>query len=309
MKIRFIIFIYIFIASLLFSTNTFADERLLDKVVAVVNSQVITQSELDQQMRVVRAQIRSSGMRMPSQAVLHQQVLNQLIDIALQKNIAQKANIRISKAQVDATIGKIAAQNNMSMAQLQRSIEAQGMSYSAYRHQIHDQMLISEVQHALVGPKVRVTPADVAAAKNSVQPAQPRQSDTTTLYHVVDILVLNSQNAQDLLSKIRSGGNPDSVLNNNPGVKISDLGFRKLSDLPGIFVKPVESLSPGQFSDLIQAPNGVHIISLIAVQGGGQAYRASRLTPQQIAYQKKFEEALQKWLQTLRSQSYIKIIN
>lgn len=309
MKFRIILFSYFFIASLLFCNNTFADERLLDKVIAIVNSQVITQSELNQQMHVVKAQMQSSGTRMPSQEELHKQVLNQLIDIALQKNIAQKANISISDAQLNAAIGKIAADNNMSIAQLQRSIAAQGMSYQAYRHQIHDQMLVSEVQHAMIGSKVVVTAQDIAAAKNSVQPTQPRHSNTPVQYHVVDILVLNPDNAESLLSKIRSTGNPGSVLNNNPGVKITDLGFRKLSDLPGIFVKPTESLSPGQFSDLIKAPNGVHIISLIAVQGGGQMNHASRLTPQQIAYQKKFEEALQKWLRTLRSESYVKIIN
>lgn len=301
-KIKLSIFLF-FIVNILFTTNIYAQEKLLDQVVAIVNSQVITQSELNQQMKVDSAQGRSVS-------DLHQQALNELINIALQKNIAKKAHIIISDVQVDATIAKIAAQNNMTMAQLQKSLSAHGMSFAAYRHQIHDQMLIEEVQHLMVAPKVKVVPEDIQAANNSAQAvAQPRHINPNVRYHVVDILVLDPKNAGGLLSKIRSSENPGNVLNHNPAVKITDLGFRKLSDLPGIFVGPVEYLSPGQFSGLIDAPNGVHIISLISVQGRGYTPPAPVLTPQQIAYQKKFKEVLAEWLRTLRSESYVKILN
>jgi peptidyl-prolyl cis-trans isomerase SurA len=299
--------------TLLFSITTFANEKLLDKVIAIVNAQVITQSELDQQMKMAVAQIQSAGLPMPPADKLRQQVLNQLIDIDLQKTVAKKANIFISDAQVEAAIAKIAADNHMSTVQLQKSIAAEGMSYSAYRHQIHDQMLIAQVQQAMVAPKVKVTPPDVLDAKNAPAAHKPivRTNPHNTRYHVVDILVIKPGKADELLSKIRESNNPGSILNKNPAVKINDLGFRQLSQLPDIFIKPVQSLNPGQFSDLVKAPNGTHILSLIAVEGGQQATHAaaSALTPEQRAYQKKFEEALQKWLETLRGQSYIKIIS
>jgi peptidyl-prolyl cis-trans isomerase SurA len=300
--------VILFLCFFSYSSFVLANERLLDQVLAVVNSQVITQSQLNQQMRLSPGNSRQQG-------------LDQLINIALQKDIAKKAHIVVSSADVDSAIAKIASQNHLSLSQLQKSVVASGMSYTAYRHQIHDQILIHQVQQAFVASKVKITPQDIENARNHMpmrttivsesNSNSKSKSTLNTKYHVIDLLISSDQVAKELLRKIRSGGNPEKILNNNPDVKIADLGFRSLSQLPSIFVNSVQSLSPGQFSDPVKAPNGVHIVSVIAVQGGRPASHISsvRLTPEQMAYQLKFEEALQKWLQTLRSQSYIKIVS
>jgi peptidyl-prolyl cis-trans isomerase SurA len=291
--------IIFFLAVCCYSTFAAAEERLLDQVVAIVNSQVITQSQLNQQMRMDKSTSRQAA-------------LDQLINIALQKDIAKKAHITVSEADVDTTIDKIASQNHLSRVQLQKSVAAQGISESAYLRQIHDQILLHQVQQAFVAPKVKVTPQDIANARNQAAPAVvPVFHDKANAkYHVIDIFVSSRETAEKLLKKIRGGGNPEKILNNNPHVKIADLGFRPLSQLPDVFVKPVKSLNPGQFSDPIKAPNGIHIVTIMGVEGRAQnALPAPVLTPEQMAFQQKFEEALQQWLHNLRSQSYVKIVS
>jgi peptidyl-prolyl cis-trans isomerase SurA len=297
--------IIFFIGMFFFSSLLLAQEKSLDRVIAIVNSNVITNSELNQQMAIARSQMHAAGGPLLPENKLREVVLNRLIDNNLQFDIAKKANLKISDEQVNSAISKIAAQNNISVDDLRKSIGAEGLSYSEYREQIKNQILISEVQQHFVAPKVKVTAEDVREAKPI---SQPRVNiNPNAQYHVIDILVSSDENAQDLLAKLKNSNDPDSILKNDSSLQINDLGLRPLSQLPDIFVKSVQVLKLGQFSNLLQAPNGVHILRLLEVRGNQAYSRAPALSSEQIAYQEKYNEALKNWLKTLRSQSYVKI--
>lgn len=273
--------------------------EVLDKVIVIVNSQVITQNDLDQQSKL------------SAHKNAQHSNLDQLINRALQLDVAKKANLLISEKAITETIEKIAFQNNITVAQLQQSLTDKGISEKAYREQLRQALLIRQVQEKFVAPQVKITEQDIADAKNK----QDRMTKNTVLqdshshdqYHVIDILVSEKDSAQALLKKLqKKPAMVKSLVHTHPGTIVTDMGFRSMTEIPEVFIKTLLTLQIGQFSQPIRAPNGLHILQLITIkkitllQPG-----ASILSPQQIAYEQKFAIALQAWLKKLRAQASI----
>jgi len=282
----------------------------LDKVVAVVNSAVITQSQLNAQMKIARSQMMGSNGPKLSESALRKAVLDQLIDNALQLELAKKAGINISQSDVDGVIAKIAAQNNMPVSALYQGVASQGMSKSVYREQIRQQMIIHTIQQKALGSQIKVTSQDLANASTFARSAPASSPATYSQYHVVDILLPTQSDADNFLSQLKSGSSAQTLTQNNPQAKVEDLGLRPLAELPGVFQDTVQSLKKGQFSPVIKAPNGFHILQLVDVSGKRMnASNGPAMSAEQMAFQHKYNEALQQWLQKLRSQAYVKVMN
>ncbi|HEV2613814.1 MAG TPA: SurA N-terminal domain-containing protein [Gammaproteobacteria bacterium] len=142
-----------------------AQAETLDKVVAIVNSEPITQNELTQQMTVAKDQMASAHMPIPNNTVLRKRVLDQLIDMKLQLQIAQKAHIAVTDAQLNTTITSIAANNHLTVSQLKAAIEQHNMSFADYQAQIRKEMMLTQVAQMEVIPSIKFTDAEVAQVK------------------------------------------------------------------------------------------------------------------------------------------------
>ncbi len=136
----------------------------LDKVIVIVNSEPITQNELNQQMSIARSQLQSANQTLPSDAVLRKKVLDQLIDMKLQLQVAKKANITVSDADLNKTIAGIASKNHMTTDELKSAIEAHNMNYADYRNQIRREMILSQVAQSQVIPTIKLSDAEVQQA-------------------------------------------------------------------------------------------------------------------------------------------------
>lgn len=293
---------------------------VLDKVVAVVNSQVITQGQVNQEMKIERAQLSSSGQAVPSEGLLRQRVLNQLIDEALQLDVAKKAHMTVTDAQVSEAIRNIAAQNQISSGELLSSVAHQGISEKTYREQIRKQILIHQVQQKMVASQVNLSKDDVANAASQASGSVSSRTvevNAQTKFHVVDMLFATDSQAQEGRNKlqvkrreIKKLDDVNAILKQSGQavVSVSDLGVRTLADYPTVLSGTIKSMRPGEFSSPVKAPNGYHVLLLV---GSTAHYRASTpaLTPEQKAFQVKFDQVLKTWLQKLRNQSYVKIIN
>lgn len=142
----------------LFSGICFAEgKQLLDKVVAIVNDNVITSSELNAQVELSKKQIIAQNMQMPDESVLRKQVLQHLIDVDLEMQMAKQNGITIENAEIDEAIEKIAASNHLNLSQMRDEITKQGISWQEYRQNIRKEMLISRVQQKAVGKDIIVT--------------------------------------------------------------------------------------------------------------------------------------------------------
>lgn len=285
----------------------------LDKVVAVVNDQVITQSELNKAINIVKEQFQAANSPLPSLADMHKQVLNELILKDIQLQTAKRAGIKVTEAQLDDAIDKIAAQNKLNLASLKQKLTAQHMTYSQFRQQIREQMLISELQKRAIAGNINVSEQDIQAVLKNA----PKQMTANAVYHIQDILIpLTSsatsaqtqaakQNANKIIQQLRKDVAVQKAISAT-GAQVNDLGWRSASQLPDLFSKQVQGLSTGDVAGPIYAPNGLHILKLAAVQGN--APKLTPITARELAFQRKFQEQLQMWLNQLRASAYVKIM-
>ena len=270
---------------IILSNVCYADDRqVLDKVVAVVNNGVITASELDAQVEVSKKQIMAQKMQMPDDAVLRKQVLQHLIDVDLQLQLAKQNDINIEEADLNAALGRVAQMNHLTVDQLRQELTKQGMSWKDYKENIRKEMTITHLQQKAIGRDIIVKNEQVEeylkTEKNVVNP--------NTTYRLLNIVIPLSeepspeevkrakQNAKNLLTKIHKGEDFSRLAIEESSGELAmeggDLGDRHLAELPEIFAKEVIGMKIGQVAGPLRTGNGFQLIKLIAINGTNQRH-------------------------------------
>ncbi|MCX7126309.1 MAG: SurA N-terminal domain-containing protein [Gammaproteobacteria bacterium] len=271
----------------------------LNSVVAVVNDGVITQSQLNQSIASAKQQMIAGGNpHAVSDTKLRGILLQQLIDQKLQLELAQRAHMTVTDAQVELAIQHIAASNHLTIAQLKDKLHQQNLHFAAYKKTIHDQILLHQVEQNAVGEKVHVTPQDI----QTVLAQYKTQMKTQQSLHVIDILSSTKVQAQNIIMQLKKGANINSVAPNNT----TDLGWQTANTLPTVFLQQLSTMQTGDVAGPIQAPNGFHVIKLVAVKGQTAALPTKEQL-QNMAYEMKMQKEVKIWLKTLRKTAYIKI--
>lgn len=133
----------------------------LDRVVAIVDNDVIMQSQLDQRLREVHQTLLKRGAPLPPEHVLTQQVLERLIIENIQQQIGDRSGIRISDEELNQAMGTIAQRNGMSLEQFQAALTRDGLSYADAREQVRREMVISRVRQRRVAERIQVSEQEV----------------------------------------------------------------------------------------------------------------------------------------------------
>lgn len=281
----------------------------LDSIVAVVDEDVITQTQLNNQISAIKQQAQSAGATLPPMDQLRQKVLDQLIDKSLIMQIAKRNKVTITAAQLNQALTTIAARNNMTLAQLKTAVVKSGMNYDTYLKQIREQMLISNVEEHAIGPKLMVTDQEVDEYLRQ-HPGRNMQ------YHLYDLYVPlpasatpqqldeAKKQAEMLMQQMKQSNDLQQL--KKPGVKMDDMGWRAGSDIPSIFAKDLPTMKDNDVAGPIVAPNGIHIIKLIATKSSGPVLTKDQA--KQMLQQQKFVQALQPWLKKIRQNAYVKIM-
>lgn len=255
-----------------------AAPQLLDRVVAVVDDDVVMQTELEQRIDYIRRQNR--GTALPDSAELQKQILERLILESIQKQLAARAGLRISDAQLNEALVRIADQNKMTLPQFQAAMEAEGVAFEVAREQIQNEMLMSRLQRMMVGEKIQITDQDVDIFLAS----EVGKMASAAEYHLGHILVSvpadatpddysNAKNkALAMLKRLRKGEDFRSMaISESDGrnaLKGGDLGWRKEGQLPGIFANVVPKLAAGEVSEPIRSSSGYHLVKVTEKRGG-----------------------------------------
>lgn len=296
---------------------THASESL-DRIVAVLNDTVITQSELQESINTVKKQITASHMSLPTENILRKQVLDQLINRKLQLDLAEQAHISVTNAEVDAAIAGIAKDHNVSVAELYQKINEQGLTKAEYHKQIQEEMTLQRVQQQNIGARLNVSPKEIDDFMHS----KDWQAYSKKEYHIEDILVgipeeptsqqISAAKAQadKIMTKLHQGVNfrqaamSDST--NANALQGGDLGWRKLPEVPSAFSEKIIRMKADDIAGPIQTPNGFHIIHLAGTRDvSGMSAANERKQVEQLIFQRKVEEALQNWITRLRSSAYV----
>lgn len=254
--------------------------ELLDQVVAIVNDDIVLQSELDSRTELFGEQIKAQGTSLPDAQVLREQVLERLIMERIQLQIADRQGIRVSEQELNAALQNIADKNNMTLAQFREALIAEGRDYAQAREQIRQEMLLARVQQTNVNRRISVSRQEIDNYLNS------ESSQDTSEFLLSNLLVAIPQDASPetiqraraeadaLYRQLQQGAAFDELAIANSdapnALNGGDLGWRAFNELPEAIATAVRPLQPGQTSMPIRTPAGFHIIQLRDKRGGQQ---------------------------------------
>jgi peptidyl-prolyl cis-trans isomerase SurA len=251
----------------------------VDRIVAVVNDDVITANELAERTRLVSAQLRRAGGQLPPTDALQRQVLERMINDMVQIQLAKETGVKVDDAMVEKTVQRIADDNNLSMTAFRQALERDGVRYARFREDMRNELILTRLREREIENTVVVTDAEVET--EIARAAKERGGDTE--YQLQHILVLLPQQATpeqiearrrralQALSELRKGTTfaeisatysdaPDALQGGN-------LGWRPAGRLPTLFLDALEKLKPGEVSDIVRSPNGFHILKLLETRG------------------------------------------
>lgn len=308
--------------NVMLSHNTFANTgESLDQIVAVVNDDVVTKSELNKNLHIAKIQMSQQQMTLPSDEVMRKQVLDQLVNKKLQLQIAKATGISISEAELNGALGRIAEQNNISISTLLDKISQDGMSATEYKDEMRDQMTMQKLQQQQVISHISISEDEV----NDFMKSKLWQNNNNKEYHLEDILIpLNDtpssddiakakKHAQDVMAKLHAGQDFSSLAAAESGdaqaLKGGDLGWRKLPEIPSAFASEVVHMQAKELAGPIQTANGFHIIRVAEIRSSSEKLAAApdRKQVENLIMQRKFEEAVQNWISRLRSEAFINL--
>lgn len=271
--------------------------RKLNRIVAIVNNQVITQKQLVNKMYTIKKQLQQANAPIPEMAVFREKVLQDMIDQSAELQAAAQSGITVSDKAVDDEIKNIAEKNDVTIEQLTQSIKNLGVDFEQYRSDLRDQMIIRKLIQRDVVPRINITEQDI----NEFLTSQPFNKNKAAMqYHLKDFLVpLESeaskkevaaakQQALQLAANLRAGKQIDQ------SQFVNDLGWRPLAELPVEFADKVQHLQVGTITDPIEAPNGFHIIKLLASRNTSQpiAHETQKLIQLEVILLKKTDPKL-----------------
>lgn len=273
------------LANFLLATSATAQVRPLDRIVAIVDNDVIMQSQLDQRLREVQQTIEKRGAEMPPRDVMQQQVLERLITENLQLQIGERSGIRISDEELNQAMGTIAQRNNMSLHQFRNALEADGLSLETAREQIRREMVISRVRQRRIADRVQVSNQEVAnflasdlgklqlseeyRLANILIPV-PESSDSDTIQAAEKAAADTYQQLQQGADFARLAVSRSASENALEG---GDMGWRKAAQLPPPFDTQVRELAVGEVTQPVRTPPGFIILKLLDKRGGDTQVR------------------------------------
>jgi len=256
---------------------------LVDRIVAVVNKEVITATELAERVGFAERQLRRQGIPMPERAAFERQILEHLILEKAQLQLAADSGLRVDELQLDRAVQRIVEANKTSLPEFRRALEADGVSFERFRADVRKQILLTRLREREVDDRVQVSDSEIdiflelnkTAAANAVE------------YNVAHILVrIPEQASPERIAQARARADQartEALAGGDFGrlaATLSDagdalqggaLGWRAPSRLPELFADAVKTMQPGDVSPVLRSPAGFHLIKLVDRRGTGAA--------------------------------------
>ncbi|MEJ2180243.1 MAG: peptidylprolyl isomerase [Gammaproteobacteria bacterium] len=246
----------------------------IDRVVAIVNDDVITYVELELEVDTIKQQLLQRQTQLPPADILQKQVLDRLVVNRIQLQYAEKRLLKVDDETLNKAIENIARQNGLGINEFRRALEASGLSYKDYRNRIRDEMVIARLQQREVIRKISVTDQEIEDFLAN-QDLQGRDKEEYHLQHILLVvpeaaaperIQAVKQKAQQLLSQLNAGEDFAQLAiaqsDGQQALNGGDLGWRKLAEIPTLFSGLVVNMNVGDISSLIRSPSGFHIVKL-----------------------------------------------
>ena len=290
-----------------------AQRVLLDKIIAIVDEDVVLKSELDERIVEVTAAAQRNGQPLPDDLEqFESDIMEALIVENIQMQLANRVSIRYDDDTINRVLGNMASNNNLTFDQYVDALEENGV-YLQTREQVRKQMTMQELQRGMVNRRIKITEQEIDNFLNSEMGRELMAAD----YFVDDLLIPFSaadtpeikaekqRLAADLISRIDDDfplAAARAAARQNTAIEIggAELGWRKAKQLPSLFADIVVEMEIGQVEGPIEAGNGLHIIQLVDMQGGTEQFvnqtrvRHIMLSPNEIRNEEQTEAEARK---------------
>lgn len=262
--------------------SSYAAVERIDRIVAVVDDDIIMETELLDRAAAVRRKMRQGNTQVPSNRVLLEQTLEQMIVENIELQLAKRLGIRINDNEVNEAIKNIARRNNLSADKFREALAGEGLSYNDFRERIRHEMIITQLRQRRVANRINISQADVDNFLKS-EVGKTNLAPDYRLSHILIEIPPNAnteergtaeQKAFDLYKKLKDGADfaaaaqAESAGQNAP--KGGDLGWRKAAQLPTLFSETVLNMQKGDVAEPIRSPSGFHIIKVSDLRGGSE---------------------------------------
>jgi peptidyl-prolyl cis-trans isomerase SurA len=255
--------------------------ELIDRIVAVVNKEVITQYELAERMNRVRKDLERRGTSLPDRGEIERQVLERLIIEKVQLQYARETGVRVDDLELDRTVSRVAEGNKLSLTEFRKTLERDAINFDGFREELRNEILMNRLRDREVTAKITVSEGEI----ENLLLEQGERKDIATEYNIAHILVrvpeqatpeqleARRARAEEAVKRLKDGAEfarvaatysdaPDSL---QGGV----IGWRSQQRLPELYVEALTALKPGDISGVFRSPAGFHVLKLLELRGAG----------------------------------------
>jgi peptidyl-prolyl cis-trans isomerase SurA len=263
-------------AAVLAAAAAHAADQTGDYIVAVVNQDLVTASEVQQRLARVRDEAAHNHTPLPPAPTLRRQVLDALIDERVLVTNARDSGLRIEDPELDRAVTNVAQQNQLSLAQLRERLRQEGIPFAKFRDNIRDQMLVERLREREVVSRIKISDAEIddLIDKRRAAAGQSAQIDIAQILITVpegaaaDVVAERRARAEAALARVRRGEDfatvAREVSEDGNRAQGGDIGLRPKDRLPDLFVRAAQSLKPGEIApDLLRSGAGFHILKLV----------------------------------------------
>lgn len=270
------VFSCICLLALAFYAHNATARQPLDKIVAIVNDEIIALSELDKYSNLVTSEIlQQPGVVLPPKEELQRQILNRMILDKIQMQLARQYGIEMDSFAVSQALQEMGRQQNISMDQMKKEVESRGISFNDYRELIRTEMTLQSLHSREIGQEVTVAKHEIESFLNSAV-GQDQSGTEFQIGHILltlpdaptpDVLKKSQAEAEQLVKELRAGKDfSKTAMTKSAGrhaLNGGDLGWRTSAELPTLFVNYVPTMEVGDIVGPIRSTGGMHIIKLL----------------------------------------------
>lgn len=262
-----------------FVPQSWAKLDMLDEIVALVDEDVVLKSEVDERYNALTLQARAANQELPEESIIRSQITERLIIESLQLQTGERAGVRISDDDLNEAIAGVASQNQLTLAQFQQAVEADGIPWAVMREQVRRELTINHVQQGVIRSRIDISDQEI----NSFLESEVGKLVTADEYRLSHILlpIEDDQDrdevrrvqlqAEAVINRLKEGDDFHSLAvalsAGQNALSGGDLGWRKTAALPTLFAEVTPNLASGEVHGPIKSGSGFHIIKLSDKRG------------------------------------------
>lgn len=271
------LFIGLWLVSSLLPLSAYAltDIVKLDRIVAIVDKNAITEQELESKVRTVSEQLTKQGKQLPQERTLRKQILERLIVDSIQLQLAAERGIKVNEVQLEKTIERIAEQNQMGVEAFRVALSNDGINYNTFREDMRNEITIARLKESEINNRINISEGEVDNYLTTQENSKDGKQEEFELSHILirtpeesspkDIEAAQVK-VEEVLTALNKGESFEKVSANFSdapnALEGGSMGWRSSGQIPPAFLALLKELSVGQVSKPIRSPNGFHIIKI-----------------------------------------------